>query len=158
MNSETGNPLDVRLVALKAATADALPPARVDRAVAAAVARAQRKQRSFRIFKSRGWLFPTVFAAAAAVVLFLALPLPRMLIADDPASVATQDVRNTFYPLVPLSEIEQVGDALVVPARMPRMMLVQLGFPVNPARAADAVDTELLVRGDGSLLAVRLVY
>ena len=61
-------------------------------------------------------------------------------------------------PVVPLADIERAGDAMVVPARLPRMTLAQLGLPVNPARAADAIDTELLVRRDGSVLAVRFVY
>jgi len=35
------------------------------------------------------------------------------------------------------------------------MTLAQFGLPVNPAQAADDIDTELLVRGDGAVLAVR---
>ena len=60
--------------------------------------------------------------------------------------------------VVPLAEIEGAGDAMVVSARLPRMTLAQLGLPVNPARAAEAIDTELLIRRDGSVLAVRFVY
>jgi len=45
----------------------------------------------------------------------------------------------------------------VVPARMPRMALAQFGLPVNPARAGEAIDTELLVRPDGAVLALRFV-
>ena len=47
---------------------------------------------------------------------------------------------------------------MIVTARLPRMTLAQLGLPINPARAADTIDTELLVRPDGSVLAVRFVY
>ena len=53
--------------------------------------------------------------------------------------------------------VERVGDALVIPARMSRLSLAQFGLPVNPARAADAIDTELLVRSDGAVLAVRFI-
>ena len=63
-----------------------------------------------------------------------------------------------FMPVVPIADIERAGDTMVVPARLPRMTLAQLGLPVNPARAADAIDTELLVRRDGSVLAVRFIY
>jgi hypothetical protein len=37
------------------------------------------------------------------------------------------------------------------------MSLAQFGLPVDPARAADAIDAELLVRLDGAVLAVRFV-
>jgi len=65
---------------------------------------------------------------------------------------------DEFMPVVPIADIESATDALVVPARLPRTTLAQLGLPINPARAADAIDTELLVRRDGSVLAVRFVY
>jgi hypothetical protein len=38
------------------------------------------------------------------------------------------------------------------------MSLAELGLPVDPGRAADGIDAELLVRGDGTLLAVRFAY
>jgi hypothetical protein len=60
--------------------------------------------------------------------------------------------------VVPIADIERAGDALVVPAKLPRTTLAQLGLPINPARAADTIDTELLVRRDGAVLAVRFVY
>ena len=47
---------------------------------------------------------------------------------------------------------------MVVQARLPRTTVAQLGLPINPARAADAIEAELLVRRDGSVLAVRFVY
>ena len=37
------------------------------------------------------------------------------------------------------------------------MTLAQFGLPVNPARAVEAIDTELLVRRDGAVLALRFV-
>ena len=40
---------------------------------------------------------------------------------------------------------------------MPRMMLAEFGLPVDPARAADSVSSELLVRRDGTVLAVRFI-
>ena len=55
------------------------------------------------------------------------------------------------------AEIERTGDAYVMPARMPRMALAQFGLPVNPARAGEAIDTELLIRPDGAVLALRFV-
>ena len=60
-------------------------------------------------------------------------------------------------PVVPREELARTGDAYVMPARMPRMALAQFGLPVNPARAAEPIDAELLVRPDGAVLAVRFV-
>jgi hypothetical protein len=75
-----------------------------------------------------------------------------------PAAPFARSKGDEFMALVPLADLEKAGDAMVVSARLPRMTLAQLGLPVNPARAADAIDTELLVRRDGSVLAVRFVY
>jgi hypothetical protein len=36
-------------------------------------------------------------------------------------------------------------------------MLAEFGFPVSPARAGEPVTGELLVRGDGTVLAVRFL-
>jgi hypothetical protein len=155
--TSTNESLDAGFAALKAATADALPPARTDRAVADAIARAERKRRLANSVPWREWLLPAALAAAAAVVAFLVLPLPPKVIADDPAVDAQREADNAFVPVVPMSEIAEAGSALVVPASMPRMMLAQLGLPLDPARAGDEIDAELLVRRDGSLLAVRFV-
>jgi len=73
------------------------------------------------------------------------------------APVAVDADRAWFLPVVPVSELARADDALVVSAQLSRMTLVQLGLPVDPAQAADLVDTELLVRPDGALLAVRFV-
>jgi len=58
---------------------------------------------------------------------------------------------------VPPSELSQTDDAWVVSAQLSRMTLAQFGLPVDPAQAAEVVDTELLIRADGALLAVRFV-
>jgi hypothetical protein len=73
----------------------------------------------------------------------------------SPAAASTASAR--FMPVVPVAEIERSSDAYVVPARVPRMALAQFGLPVNPARAGDAIDTELLIRPDGAVLALRFV-
>ena len=65
---------------------------------------------------------------------------------------------NAFLPVVPLADIERAGDTMVVSARVSRTTLAALGVPIDPARVTETVDTELLVRGDGSVLAVRFVF
>jgi hypothetical protein len=156
MNPETNKSLDARFAALRLASADALPPAETDRAIADAIARARvaRPQAIHARVRWPAWPVLAAFATAAAIALVMLRPLPTV---DDPLLAADSAADDAFVPVVPLAEIERAGDALVVPARVPRMTLAELGFPVNPAHAADAVDVELLVRGDGSLLAVRLI-
>jgi hypothetical protein len=145
--------LDRRFAALKDAVAGELPPPATDRAIAAAVARAGRTPRT----TPRGdrWLmWPLALAASIAVLSFVVRSLPPEVVVAPPL----QSSGDEFLPVVPIADIERAGDALVVPARLPRTTLAQLGLPINPARAADAIDAELLVRRDGSVLAVRFVY
>lgn len=152
--------LDRRLAALKESVADALPPPAVDRAVAAAVARAAQRSAPRPVRRSAGdrWLaWPLALAASIAALSFVVRSLPPEAIVAEPAAAASTAAAE-FMPVVPLADIERAGDAMVVPARLPRMTLAQLGLPVNPALAADAIDTELLVRRDGSVLAVRFIY
>jgi len=152
----SNDPLDRRLAALKDAVAAELPPTATDRAVATAIARARRTTRA----AARGdrWLaWPLALAASIAVLSVVVRSLPPEAVVPD-AAVVAQASGDAFMPVVPIADIESATDALVVPARLPRTTLAQLGLPINPARAADAIDTELLVRRDGSVLAVRFVY
>jgi hypothetical protein len=148
--------LDRRFAALKDAVAGDLPPTATDRAIVAAVARASRAPRN----AARGdrWLaWPLALAASIAVLSFVVRSLPPEAVVAEPAA-SIRASADEFLPVVPIADIERAGDTLVVPARLPRTTLAQLGLPINPARAADAIDAELLVRRDGSVLAVRFVY
>lgn len=152
--------LDRDFAALKAAVADAMPPPAVDRAIAHAIERARRRPHRRPASGGDRWLaWPLALAASIAVLSFVVRSLPPEAVLAEPAGVVEQrESGRDFMPVVPIADIEAAGDAVVVPARVPRMTLAQLGLPVNPARAADAIDTELLVRRDGSVLAVRFVY
>jgi hypothetical protein len=159
--------LDARLAALRESIADEAPPASTDRAVAAAIARAGRARRGagraptlLRRFDA--WLaWPLALAASIALLSLVIRSVPPQSPTDaDPVHATVQDLPRTasFMPVVPLAELERAGDALIVPARMSRMSLAELGLPVNPARAADTIDTELLVRPDGAVLALRFAH
>jgi len=153
--------LDRQLAALKGAVADALPPPTTDQAIDAAVKRAQRKSGSSRRASPNGdrWLaWPLALAASIAVLSLIVRSLPPEAVMAEPAAPFARTTGDEFMALVPLADLQSASDAMVVSARLPRMTLAQLGLPVNPARAADAIDTELLVRRDGSVLAVRFVY
>ncbi|MFO1412321.1 MAG: hypothetical protein U1F10_00090 [Burkholderiales bacterium] len=147
--------LDRRFAQLKADVADAVPPPAVDAAIAAAIARAQRKPDTPR-GRERWLAWPLALAASIAVLSFVVRSVPPEAVLAEPA-LAKQASGHDFMPVVPLADLEAASDTLVVPARLQRMTLAQLGLPVNPARAADAIDTELLVRSDGAVLAVRFV-
>jgi hypothetical protein len=155
--------LDRQLAALKTSIAGLEPPAAVDRAVAAAIAAVPSQTRGLRWpwrVPAPAWVgWSAALAAALAVVAVVHrtdVPVPT-LDAGTPSAAGKGD-SAMFMPVVPMSEIARTGDALVVPARLSRMTLAQFGLPVNPARATDAVDTELLVRGDGAVLAVRFSH
>jgi hypothetical protein len=148
--------LDRRFAALKDAVAAETPPPATDRAIAAAVARATRAPRP--AAHGDRWLaWPIALAASIALLSFVVRSLPPEAVVAQPGAPLHSNA-DEFLPVVPIADIERAGDALVVPARLPRTTLAQLGLPINPARAADAIDTELLVRRDGSVLAVRFVY
>ena len=153
--------LDRQLAALKESVADALPPPATDRAVATAFQRAsaRARERPSALAKGDRWLaWPLALAATIAVLSIIVRSLSPEAVVSEPPIAAEARSGDEFMPVVPLADIERAGDALVVPARLPRTTLAQLGLPINPARAADAIDTELLVRRDGSVLAVRFVY
>ena len=149
--------LDRQFAALKESVADAMPPEATDRAVATAIARAQRSPRRKARPPGDRWLaWPLALAASIAVLSLIVRSLPPEAVVAEPTARAAGS--DDFVPVVPIADIERAGDTLVVPAKLPRTTLAQLGLPINPARAADAIDTELLVRRDGAVLAVRFVY
>lgn len=150
--------LDARLSGLKAEFAAAEPPASTDRAIGAAIERAEsrraRATKGPRVIER--WLaWPLALAASIALVAIAIRSMPAGDVSPVKAAAANAPAR--FMPIVPVAEIERSTDAYVVPARVPRMALAQFGLPVNPARADDAIDTELLVRPDGAVLALRFV-
>jgi len=150
--------LDDRLAALKLELASLEPPPSTDRAIAAAVERASRKRArpalAARVLER--WIaWPVALAASIGLIAVAVRQIPSVDVAADRPAVRA--AAPSFMPVVPVAEIERSSDAYVVPARVPRMALAQFGLPVNPARAGDAIDTELLVRPDGAVLALRFV-
>jgi hypothetical protein len=148
--------LDASLRALAHAHADDRPPARVDRAVAQAIADARRQAATHprRTRRIEPWLaWPLALAASVFALSFVVRQAPPATIAPgvDPRDAAA------FLPLAADDDIASASDAYVLAARLPRPSLGQLGLPVNPARIDQPVDAELLVRPDGTVLAFRFV-
>jgi hypothetical protein len=150
--------LDDRLAALKHELATCEPPPSTDRAIAAAIERATRKRARNALAPRtlERWLaWPVALAASIGLVAVAVRPMLGGETSAPP--VAARAASPSFMPLVPVAEIERSSDAYVVPARVPRMALAQFGLPVNPARAGEGIDTELLVRPDGAVLALRFI-
>lgn len=153
--------LDDRLRALSAALDDAAPPASVDRAIAAAIA--AKARRPHRGASGPGilerWLaWPVALAASIFAISFIVRQAPPQELVPSLAADALREAAQTFMPIVAAEEIARAGDTYVMHARLPRMTLAQLGLPVNPELIGEAVETELLVRADGAVLALRFVH
>lgn len=88
-----------------------------------------------------------------SVLLMLGEPSSR-----GPATASGGEGMAGFMPVVP-QEDWPAGDApaWVVDTELRRDRLVALGLPFDPARAADSVRAELLVRPSGEVLAVRFL-
>ena len=153
--------LDSTLRALRREVARLEPPPAVGRAVAAAIARAERSavapaRVSWRAVRDH-WLAGSMAAAAALVFFVWTLRVPPAEPQSERSTASVPSAATDFIPVVPVGEIASTRAAYVVSALMPRTMLADFGLPVSPARAAEPVASELLVRGDGTVLAVRFL-
>ena len=150
--------LDRRLSALKAELSVLRPPAAVDRAVAAAIVRAERtgaanaRGSHWRAFLA--WPAGLAIAAALATVVWT---LRASLERESQPAPTTVSAATDFIPVVPVDDIARTSGVYVVSTPLPRTMLADLGLPVSPLRAAEPVQGELLVRPDGTVLAVRFL-
>jgi len=128
--------------------------------------------------RARPWLGALTWATAAATVLVLAVSLVRV---HDPQSVAPNkripanaailasaqspdaspaDSANLENGFVPLPNVEQLApneQADVVRLELPRSAMMALGYEVNPERAAEPVEAEVIYGPDGVARAVRFL-
>jgi len=151
--------LDDRLRALSVALDDARPPPTVDRAIAAAVDAKLRKRSAGPAHRGfERWLaWPVGLVASIFALSFIVRQTQPDEVGPGVTAETLREAAQRFTPVVPADEIARGGDTYLMPARVPRLTLAQLGFPVNPERVGDAVDAELLVRADGTVLALRFV-
>jgi hypothetical protein len=89
---------------------------------------------------------PAAVLAALLVGSVLLWPLP-----------AARPAASHFMALAPLDAIAAERGAMVVPAQVPRAQLAEYGLPVDPARADEPANAELLMSRRGVVLAVRFV-
>jgi hypothetical protein len=154
--------LDRRLAALKQELATHNPPPAVDRTIFAAIAGRERAaspgaRRFSWIGRERTLAWPLALAAALGVIAWTlrAPPPPDESLLGQTAAAALAG--TDFIPIVPVADIALTRGAYVVSTQMPRTVLADFGLPVSPVRAAEPVASELLVRADGTVLAVRFL-
>ena len=146
--------LDDRLRALSAAVASHEPPVAVDRAIAAAIRSGSSRPRRGRDASRRWLVWPLALAASIFALSFVVRQSsPEKTL----QSQALRAAAEAFIPVASAEEIARASDTYVLPARLPRTSLSQLGLPVDPQRIGEAVEAELLVRPDGAVLALRFV-
>jgi len=152
------DPLDRQLEALRQELQAVAPPESVARAIAAAARGARsRSSRAARPGWRERWIALPLAVAAAVAVIAWTLHAQRGEDPGTPPEKTRSPLATEFIPLVPVGDIARDEGAYVVSTPMPRMMLAEFGLPVDPARAADSVSSELLVRRDGTVLAVRFI-
>lgn len=106
------------------------------------------------------WLMRQRWSAAAVALLAIVvvgsvLEIPfgvTPIAADLPDSYA-----DGFVPVGNTAALTTGSTAWLVRTEMSPQQLVTLGLPFDPARAADRVPAEVLLRPNGELLAVRLI-
>jgi hypothetical protein len=150
--------LDRKLSALKSELSALRPPPAVDRALAAAIARAERAAPSRLPWRGlrHHWGPVSVALAASLALIVWTLRAPVEPVGER-AVAAPPPTATEFIPVVPVADIARTRGAYVVTTQMPRTILADFGLPVSPMRAAEPVDSELLVRADGTVLAVRFL-
>jgi hypothetical protein len=89
-------------------------------------------------------------AALALTALFsLAWILDSQLAGPDPVS-------GQFMAVTELGAFPADDEVWLVAAELPQQQLAAMGLPFDPARAGERVPTQVLLRANGELLAVRL--
>ena len=95
--------------------------------------------------------------AIAALLATLVWTLRASLDGESQPAPTAVSAATEFIPVVPVDDIARTRGVYIVSTPLPRTMLADLGLPVSPVRAAEPVQGELLVRADGTVLAVRLL-
>ncbi|HVF64649.1 MAG TPA: hypothetical protein VNE58_11705 [Casimicrobiaceae bacterium] len=149
--------LDDRLRALSDALAHEAPPARVDQAIGAAIGTAKPSLQADRRFTERWLVWPVALAASIFAIAFIVRQTTPTDVEPLVGVDTLREARRTFMPLASDEEIARAADAYLLPARLPRTTVAQLGLPIDPQRVGEALDAELLVRPDGAVLALRFL-
>ena len=127
------------------------PPAWVYEQLRGSLDARRRERRGFGV-AMRQWLerWRWQGAALALTALFsLAWILDSQLAGPDP-------VTGQFMAVTELGAFPAEDEVWLVSAELPQQQLAAMGLPFDPARAGERVPTQVLLRANGELLAVRL--
>lgn len=98
---------------------------------------------------------------AAVVALLAVLVVASVLEVPFGVAPIAADIEDSygdgFVPVGNTAALSTGSTAWLVRTEMSRQQLITLGLPFDPARAAERVPAEVLLRPNGELLAVRLV-
>lgn len=123
------------------------------RAFEAAPARPKRPRRN-----RFGWWLAAPSFALIALAVAIVLLAPADVVFDDARVVEGASVeRPRFIALAPLDDISAETAPRVVSARIPRAAIAGFGLPIDPARADQPLNAELLMSARGVVLAVRFL-
>lgn len=138
-------------------------PARVERALLAAFRRGVRAQSAAR----SGALWPAWGIAAALAVLAVAAALqpraPAPVAIRNAAPLQTVEVADSgevateYFALEQDTDLSALEGAPVVRMKLPRAVLMTFGLPMNPERAEEPVQADVVLGPDGFARAVRFV-
>ena len=129
------------------------PPAWVYEQLRGSLDARRRERRGFGV-AMRQWLerWRWQGAALALTALFsLAWILDSQLAGPDP-------VTGQFMAVTELGAFPAEDEVWLVSAELPQQQLAAMGLPFDPARAGERVPTQVLLRANGELLAVRLEH
>jgi hypothetical protein len=96
-------------------------------------------------------------AAVAAVVAALLGASLWLMWRPGPLPAPARPFEAGFVPVAAHESWPAPGAAWLVRAELPRERLAEWGLPFDPGRAAERVPTQLLLRPDGAVLAVRVL-
>ncbi|MGC9969590.1 MAG: hypothetical protein ABSE56_03265 [Bryobacteraceae bacterium] len=138
-------------------------PARVERALIAAYRRGAR----VRPARRSGALWPIWGVAAAMVLLAVAAALqpraPGPAASSDPAVSEPVEIAQAgefateYFALEQGTDLTALEGAPVVRMKLPRTVLASFGLPMNPERAEEPVQADVVLGPDGIARAVRFV-
>jgi anti-sigma factor RsiW len=138
-------------------------PARVERALIASFRRGARARPAGR----PGALWPIWGVAAAVVLLAAATALqpraPGPAVSSSPAvsepveAADAGEFATEYFALQPGTDLTALDGAPVVRMQLPRTVLVAFGLPMNPERAEEPINADVVLGPDGIARAVRFV-
>ena len=107
------------------------------------------------------WLIQQRWSAAVVALVAVLLVAGFMDVTEGELQIADEVAEQFGDGLVPVGNtavLSTGSTAWLVRTEMSRQQLVSLGMPFDPARAAEPVPAEILLRPNGEVLAIRLVH